>query len=369
MRKLRSKFDCIAARPGRQLYFVTTTYDPKRWGVEDWKTANVFELADASEECWDAMTRDRHVSRFMDRLGEAVGEDFSGRWWSKREFTKAGFVHNHLLIEGPEFLDYGKVHECWGFGRVDCQKARSHGGLAWYVGKYCTKYGDEPPAWILARPHGTARFTTSSDGWWSELHGDLSDKPRSVRDREGWGQAAEGSRPGTGRDADACPRPRHVRDIELDRECGCYESAGDRIERLSRTVVVRRPGKRVDVEGVTLEEFRRDRDARWYAKRVTKSRACMDAVAGLPVAQAVRELRLIASLNRERPEAGPDREAVRGGTTGQCEAATGPAAVDIGPGRAAVVGRSLILSSPQECVEGTKQGVLFEYGGGSSPPP
>ena len=362
MRMLKSKFDCIAKRKGRKLYFCTLTYDPEPWGVDDWNDANVFELADAAESCWDAMTEDRHVSRFMRRLEEETGEDFRGRWWSKREFTKAGFVHHHLLVEGPDFLDYGKVCRCWGHGRVDCQVARSHQGLAWYVGKYCTKYGDDPPPWILARPVGTVRITTSSDGWWSELKGDLSEAPRSVRDRHGEPRCDAG-----------LPRCDAARHRAEDEAYGCYESIGDRIRRQAETVVVRRSGVRVNVQGATLDEWRASRDEKWYRRHLVKERSCMDAVTGLPVSQAVRELREVAAAKRRTGVLSPSLNRHEGGEadrSGMSEA-NGRERSDRGLERSeaerlqAVVGStSLILSSPQECGVRERQGVLFGQGEG-----
>ena len=280
--QLKRKFASIQDRGGK-VYFVTLTYDPDQWlsdGVT-WRNAQANQRLAASEKCWDAMTRDKHLHHFVDRLESLTGLKLSGRWWSKREFTKNGFLHHHLVIDGPDFMDFSCVNQAWHFGRVDAQVARTSDGLASYVGKYCTKVGETPPAWLFERPAGSLRFTTSSDRWWSSDLGKVGPvRPRSI-----------------------VRKPRRT-DRQEDKAYDCFETVGMRINRKAQTVIVRSNGQRDEVQGLTFDDYRRYRDPR-TAAAVIKARRSMDAVVGLPFSQAVRELRQIsADLRRNSPPSG-----------------------------------------------------------------
>lgn len=322
--RLLCKAECIKER-GNKLWFVTTTYDPHQWGIDDWASRSWPSADDAAELCWDAMTGDRHLHHFMKRLGERINYDFRGKWWSKREFHKSGFVHHHMLIEGPQYIDFRETRLAWGWGRVKVEGAKKGPiALCKYVGKYCTKYGDDAPDWIMAREAGTVRMTTSSEGWWSELdHAATAGDAVESLDRSG--RRSTASAP-----------------VGEDKRYGCVESIGDRVRRLSRTVIVRRPGVRRDVQGVTLDEFRRNRDDRWYRGHVVKERRSMDAITGLPVSQAVRELeeirRHLSGISGGEPVNGRDGCQVSGAV---CERSGGGAAYSCPPHRNVKNGREV----------------------------
>lgn len=277
---LKSKFDCIRSR-GNQLWFITLTYDPKRWGIEDWASSSEAERAAAGERLWDSMTADRHVSRFVERWSLASGLEVKGRWWSKREFTERGLIHHHLLFEGPHRFDYRTLLDAWGWGRMDCQPARSDEALSWYVGKYCTKTGHAPPAWVYERDPGTLRFTTCADGWWSELEKDVESLPRSVRDRLGL-------------------RERERRELDA---YECRESIGARVKRLAQTVRVRGAGLVQEIDGISLGAFRLLRDREWWESHLAKVRRTMDEVAGAAFGQVVAEIREARRVLVDDPEA------------------------------------------------------------------
>ncbi|MGB3468674.1 MAG: hypothetical protein WBA74_25540, partial [Cyclobacteriaceae bacterium] len=239
--RLRRKAQAIKSR-GADVLFVTLTYDPAVWGIEDWASSTSSDRDRASERCWDAMTRDRHVHQLMECVSEVWGVDLKGKWWSKREFTKNGFLHHHLLVELPvdRHVQHVAFAVAWGhgpggmgMGRVQFEKARTVEGVAVYCGKYCTKYGDDPPDWVFDRDHGSLRFTTCSDGWWADLESDLPGSPR----------------PPSSNDIRA-------RERAEDRLHGVRETVGMRLDRMANTVRVRKAGRCEEIPGVTLEDIR-----------------------------------------------------------------------------------------------------------------
>ena len=113
-------------------------------------------------------------------------------------------------------------------------------------------------------------------------------------------------------------------------------------------------GEREVVQGVTLEQFRLLRHGESYERGVVKARRSMDAVRGVPLSQAVRELRLVAL---ELRSAGLP-EPAGFGSAKPTKARTGAlrrSVTQCGRGLAASGHAVLpfILSSPQECESGT----------------
>jgi hypothetical protein len=157
--------------------FLTLTYARDEW-------------SDA-RECYRAASEERHVRRFIQRLGEwlwwrmpesqrpytATGKPanpLNARWVCKMEFQRDWFVHWHLLILGLEFIPHDVLTDLWGFGHVWI--ARMTGKRVRYMTKYVAKSGDLPP-WLYLEPTRSVKFIRASPGFW----GDTEPVPRDDR--------------------------------------------------------------------------------------------------------------------------------------------------------------------------------------------
>ncbi len=139
---------------------LTLTYDRTPYGGQD--------DPDGPEMLWDAASRDRHVRRFIERLGKSLGCRLTGKWICKTEFhSEGGWLHFHLIVTGFDFMPFDKVHEAWGHGAVRISKGR--GRHAFYVAKYASKHGGGYPDWLYDRQPRSVKIWRTSPGFWKPL--------------------------------------------------------------------------------------------------------------------------------------------------------------------------------------------------------
>lgn len=134
--------------------FLTLTYDPKEWG--------------SAQECFDRARADKHVSRFMRKLGGLLAVDLKGKWLCKMEFQKSGFVHWHILLLDVGFIDpekFNQIYALWGKGSIDV-KPLTPANIR-YLTKYVAK-GGMVPGWVYAYPSRSIKVVRPSLGFWED---------------------------------------------------------------------------------------------------------------------------------------------------------------------------------------------------------
>lgn len=141
----------IAGCEGR---FITLTYDRSRF-------------ADA-QDCFDRARAQKHVSRFMRKLGQLLGVNLRGKWLCKMEFQEDGWVHWHIVL-----VDVGKIphhkfcklYDLWGRGSINVKPLTEEN--AKYLMKYVAKDGNIP-GWIYGYPSRSVKVVRPSQGFWND---------------------------------------------------------------------------------------------------------------------------------------------------------------------------------------------------------
>jgi hypothetical protein len=139
---------------GQEGRFLTLTYDPKQWG--------------SAQECFDRARADKHVSRFMRKLGALLAVDLKGKWLCKMEFQASGFVHWHILLLGVGFINpvqFNRIFSIWGKGSVNVKPLTPQNIR--YLTKYVAKDG-MVPGWIYAYPARSVKVVRPSEGFWND---------------------------------------------------------------------------------------------------------------------------------------------------------------------------------------------------------
>jgi len=133
-----------------------------------------------------AAREERHVREFMRKLGEYLGASLRGLWMRKMEFHErgGGWVHWHVLLDWRSRIPHSALMELWGHGGVNVQKATRT--RVRYVAKYCAKFLDQVPAWVLAEPASSLKVVAVSPGFWP--------KEPVPDDNEGWSSLPEDER-------------------------------------------------------------------------------------------------------------------------------------------------------------------------------
>lgn len=144
---------------GRPAVFVTLTYRRDEW--------------DGPQSLWRAQSEQRHVRRFIERLAEITGDNYTGRWFCKLEFQTGGWVHWHLLIDAKR-IEHSHLQEAWQHGFVWVERATTD--TRKYLCKYVSKAGDLP-AFILAERARSFKVVRVSRGFWDEIRSRPEDQP------------------------------------------------------------------------------------------------------------------------------------------------------------------------------------------------
>ncbi|MEM6538823.1 MAG: hypothetical protein AAF668_13970 [Pseudomonadota bacterium] len=147
---------------GEDVMFLTLTYDPAPYGGVN--------HPDCIESIWEAAKRNKHLSRCMTRLGEALGRSLKGMWRAKAEFQpRSGLLHFHVLLRGFPFIDFRILRDAWGHGVVKPLRAqRKH---ARYIAKYAAKSGKMSfPDFLLDQSARSVKLWHTSPGFWDILH-------------------------------------------------------------------------------------------------------------------------------------------------------------------------------------------------------
>jgi hypothetical protein len=150
---------------GKSAKLITLTYDPARLLPGE---------ADDSRALYRRQQDERHVRRFIDRLGSILrnrgkvrgsGNPLAGRWVRKLEFHASGLIHWHLLLDWGPAIPAAWVREAWGRGHTDIRRVDAKG--ASYLAKYVAKDQDYP-AWLLGERPRSFKVVAVSPGFWQE---------------------------------------------------------------------------------------------------------------------------------------------------------------------------------------------------------
>lgn len=106
------------------------------------------------------------VPLFLRRLSRATGLDFKGKWLCKLEFQRGGWVHFHILLIGPEFIDHSVLERCWSFGHVWVKRMTKKN--VFYLTKYVAK-GGQCPAWLYGDAPRSFKAIRVSPGFWGPV--------------------------------------------------------------------------------------------------------------------------------------------------------------------------------------------------------
>lgn len=145
---------------GEKGVFLTLTYRRDEW--------------EGPRDLYRATSSERHVRRFMERLGELLGTSFAGRWLCKLEFQKDGYVHFHLVVLGISRIEHSLLEHAWGYGFVWIE--RLNPARIRYVCKYVSKAGDLP-AFLYFEPCRSVKVIRVSPGFWGDT------EPRPPREK------------------------------------------------------------------------------------------------------------------------------------------------------------------------------------------
>lgn len=154
----------IARCRGEKGVFLTLTYRRDEW--------------DDPQQLYRAASDERHVRRFMERLGQLMDQSFSGRWLCKLEFQEGGWIHFHIILLGLTYIDHAMVAHAWGHGFVWID--RLNAGRIRYICKYVAK-GGEVPAYLLIERIRSVKIVRVSPGFWGELS--QPSRPREPSER------------------------------------------------------------------------------------------------------------------------------------------------------------------------------------------
>ena len=125
---------------GKRGLFITLTYDPEQFK--------------SPLDCYRRAKAERHVRRFIERLGQKLGRSLTARWVRKLEFQGNGFPHWHLVLKVPQFVKKEDIADAWQWGFVDVKRTTQR--RLQYFAKYISK-ADEIPGWLLAEPSRSIR--------------------------------------------------------------------------------------------------------------------------------------------------------------------------------------------------------------------
>jgi hypothetical protein len=127
-------------------------------------------------ECFRRQSDERHVRRFIERLGAAVGASLTSRWIRKLEFHESGWPHWHLCIDWPSRIPREVVAQCWGHGFVNVKRVTPE--RCFYFAKYIAK-GGTVPGWVYMLRIRECKVIATSPGFWPDrLPVDRGDVPR-----------------------------------------------------------------------------------------------------------------------------------------------------------------------------------------------
>lgn len=126
----------------------------------------------SSEDAYEELSRNKAVSRFLETVEDRTGNDFSGKWICKLEFTDRGMPHFHLIILGIQYIPHSILEEAWARGYVWITKfsKTDSAGVASYIAKKVSGYlskNIEPPDWVYIRPRGSVKIIRTSPGFWN----------------------------------------------------------------------------------------------------------------------------------------------------------------------------------------------------------
>lgn len=139
---------------GREGRFITLTYRRERF-------AN-------AQDCFDRARSQKHVSRFMRKLGRLLGMDLRGKWLCKLEFQKAGWVHWHIVLCDVGFIPkhlFRQIFDTWGHGGIDVKPLTEENCK--YLTKYVAKDGSIP-GWVYDYPAKSIKVVRPSQGFWND---------------------------------------------------------------------------------------------------------------------------------------------------------------------------------------------------------
>lgn len=141
----------VQGRPG---CFITLTY--KRDKYED------------SRDLYRTQAEEQHVPLFMRRLARVLGvKSLKGRWLCKMEFQEGGWVHWHIVLLGPTFIDHAALTRAWGHGHVLIKRLTKK--RVFYTCKYVAKGGDDKlPMWIYGEAPRSVKIVRVSPGFWGD---------------------------------------------------------------------------------------------------------------------------------------------------------------------------------------------------------
>ncbi|MCA9232674.1 MAG: hypothetical protein KDA57_18640, partial [Planctomycetales bacterium] len=136
---------------GHEGRFITLTYDRKHYLD--------------SQDCFDQARSRKHVSRFMRKLGDAIGRDLKGLWICKLEFQEGGWVHWHILLLDVGYIDATLLRLTWGKGFVHIKPLTKENCM--YLTKYVAKDGTVP-GWVYGYPSRSVKVVRPSAGFWND---------------------------------------------------------------------------------------------------------------------------------------------------------------------------------------------------------
>ena len=137
---------------GQSGLFITLTYNR--------------ELFDGPYDAYCRSRDERHVRLFIRKMARELGTDLTGKWLCKMEFQVGGWVHWHIIILGPTYMDQRLLTKLWGLGHVwvvRLSKTRVE-----YLCKYVSKTG-QVPLWILGERIRSVKVIRTSPGFWGPI--------------------------------------------------------------------------------------------------------------------------------------------------------------------------------------------------------
>ncbi len=136
---------------GHEGRFITLTYDRKNY-------------LDA-QDCFDKSRAQKHVSRFMRKLGAAINCDLRGKWICKLEFQEGGWVHWHILLLDVGYIPQKIVLDIWGKGFIHLKQLNEANAM--YLTKYVAKDGSIP-GFVYDYPSRSIKVVRASLGFWND---------------------------------------------------------------------------------------------------------------------------------------------------------------------------------------------------------
>lgn len=137
---------------GKRGLFLTLTYD--RTPYSD------------PRDLYRTQSEDRHLRHFIRRLGKYLGVSLTGKWAAKMEFQRGGWLHWHVVVETPQFIDASDWPMLWPHGHAKAQ--RLNRVRARYFCKYFAKSGEDTPAFLYFERPRSVTIMRSSPGFWGD---------------------------------------------------------------------------------------------------------------------------------------------------------------------------------------------------------